>query len=105
MLLKRMFTDAFHNGDITENPCPIMHNGGKEPSEKMALTDDQTKILLDSIKETRAYLFCMIALYTGMRLESGYRRRVDLSHREHTRRKSEHCNPAHDRSCAYQYSE
>lgn len=69
MLLKRMFTDAFRNGDISENPCPIMHNGGKEPSEKMALTDEQTKTLLEAIKETRAHLFCMIALYTGMRLE------------------------------------
>lgn len=35
----------------------------------MALTDEQTKTLLEAIKETRAHLFCMIALYTGMRLE------------------------------------
>lgn len=69
MLLKRMFTDAFRNGDIAENPCPMMHNGGIDPSEKTALTDDQSQILLDAIKETRAHLFCMIALYTGMRLE------------------------------------
>ena len=47
----------------------MMHNGGIDPSEKTALTDDQSKILLDAIKETRAHLFCMIALYTGMRLE------------------------------------
>ena len=69
MLLKRMFTDAFRNGDIAENPCPMMHNGGIDPSEKTALTDDQSQILLDAIKETRAHLFCMIALFTGMRLE------------------------------------
>jgi len=69
MILKRMFTSAFENGDIPENPCPEMHNGGTEPVEKVALTKAQVDILLDAIKDTRAHLFCMIAVYTGMRLE------------------------------------
>ena len=72
MLLKRMFTDAFRNGDIAENPCPMMHNGGIDPSEKTALTDDQSKILLDAIKETRAHLFCMIALYTITKVRKAF---------------------------------
>lgn len=86
MILKRMFTDAFLNGDITENPCPMMHNGGNEPAEKAPLSDDQVNVLLDAVKETRAYLFCMIALYTGLRLEEILGLMWDCVHLENTPR-------------------
>ena len=69
MLLKRIFTTAFENGDIPNNPCPVMHNGGVPPQEKKALTADQVTVLLDAVRETRAYLFCMIGLYAGLRVE------------------------------------
>lgn len=69
MILKRVFTFAYDNGDISMNPCPVMHNGGKAPVQKTALTAKQKKILLDAVKGTRAYLFCMIGLYAGLRTE------------------------------------
>lgn len=69
MLLKQIFTYAYENADISENPCPLMHNGGIEPTEKEALTDQQVDTLLASVKGTSAYLFCMLAVYTGMRRE------------------------------------
>ncbi len=69
MLLKQIFTYAYENADIPENPCPIMHNGGVASEEKEALSDQQVNTLLDSVKGTSAYLFCMIAVYTGMRRE------------------------------------
>lgn len=46
-----------------------MHNGGKKAEEKTALTDKQVEVLLDALKETRTHLFCMIALYAGLRRE------------------------------------
>lgn len=46
-----------------------MHNGGVPPQEKKALTADQVTVLLDAVRETRAYLFCMIGLYAGLRVE------------------------------------
>lgn len=69
MLLKRIFTTAYEDGIIPTNPCPIMHNGGVAAKAKTALTDEQITILLDALKGTRAYLFCMIALYAGLRKE------------------------------------
>jgi len=69
MLLKRMFTAAFENGDIQTNPCPEMHNGGIAPSEKKALSDEQVETLLSAVKGNSSYVFCMIALYAGLRRE------------------------------------
>lgn len=69
MLLKRIFTSAFDNGLIEENPCPVMHNGGNEAPERSALNDDQVNILMNAIKDCPPYLFCMIGLYAGLRTE------------------------------------
>jgi len=69
MLLKRIFTSAFDNGLVEENPCPVMHNGGNEAPERTALNDVQTKTLMDAIKDCPPFLFCMIALYAGLRTE------------------------------------
>ena len=69
MLLKRILTTAYEDRIIPTNPCPQMHNGGKKAEEKTALTDKQVEVLLDALKETRTHLFCMIALYAGLRRE------------------------------------
>lgn len=68
MLLKQIFTSAYENGLIEKNPCPKMH-GGIEPKERTALTDEQISTLLDAIKGTDTYTFCMIGLYSGLRRE------------------------------------
>lgn len=69
MLAKQIFTNAFENGIISSNPCPKMHAGGRDPEERQALNDEQMKTLLDAVKGTRAYVFCMIGLYAGLRRE------------------------------------
>lgn len=68
-LLKRVFKDAQKNGLIMKNPCEDIQVGGKETEEKEAITDEQFQILIDAVRDTRAYLFCMIGYYTGMRRE------------------------------------
>lgn len=69
MLTKQIFTNAFENGVIAENPCPRMHAGGREPKERQALTDEQVETLINAVKGTRAYVFCMIGIYAGLRRE------------------------------------
>ncbi len=69
MLLKRIFTTAFEDGIITTNPCPKMHNGGVSPKERSALTEEQVEVLLEALEGTRTQLFCLIALYAGLRTE------------------------------------
>lgn len=69
MLLKQIFTSAYDNGLIPENPCRTMHKGGKPPVKREALTDEQVTTLLDAVRGTRAYVFCMIAVYSGLRRE------------------------------------
>lgn len=69
MIAKQVFTSAFDNGIIYSNPCPRMHAGGNEPKEREALTSKQVETLLEAVKGTRAYVFCMIGLYAGLRRE------------------------------------
>lgn len=84
MLLKRVFTFAYENGDIEFNPCPVMHNGGKQLKEKDALTPNQTKALIDAVRGTSAYLFVMICLYSGLRKEEVYGLKWECVHLEDT---------------------
>lgn len=84
MILKRIFTAAYENGDIPENPCPEMHNGGTPPPEKKALSDEQAAVLLEALKGTKAFLFCLIALDTGMRTEEILGLKWDCVHLEGT---------------------
>lgn len=55
MLLNQVFSSAVENGDILCNPCPKPSKGGNPPREKVALTDEQVKVLLDATKGTRAF--------------------------------------------------
>lgn len=86
MLLKQIFTAAAENGIIEKNPCPIMHNGGKEPKERQALTDAQVNILLDSVKDTNVYVFCMIGVFAGLRREEILGLKWDCVHLDKTPR-------------------
>ena len=46
-----------------------MPKGGIPPRERQALTQKQIAVLLDAVEGTKAYLFCMIGLYAGLRRE------------------------------------
>ena len=67
--LKRIFTAAERNGLIKRNPCADLKAGGRPAAEKVPLTKDQQKRLLDAVKDTKAYPFVMLCLYAGLRRE------------------------------------
>ena len=70
MLLKCVFYSAERSQLLDYNPCEgISAKGGKQAKKKEALTDEQTKVLLDAVKELPPYTFIMIALYSGLRRE------------------------------------
>ena len=70
MLLKCVFYSAERSQLLDYNPCGgISAKGGKQAKKKDALTDEQTKLLLDTVKELPPYTFIMIALYSGLRRE------------------------------------
>lgn len=66
--LRDVFNAAVDNNLIAKSPVPTkIKSKGVRAKEKTALTADQSKRLLDAVSSTRAYLFCLIALQTGMR--------------------------------------
>lgn len=66
--LRDVFNAAVDNNLIAKSPVPTkIKSKGVRTKEKAALTADQSKRLLDAVSSTRAYLFCLIALQTGMR--------------------------------------
>lgn len=69
MLVTQILSSACENGYISTNPCPTIPKGGIPPKERQALTKEQIATLLDTVKDTKAYLFCMIGLYAGLRRE------------------------------------
>lgn len=70
MLIKCIFYSAERSQLIEYNPCEGLNaKGGKERKKKDALTDQQTEVLLDTIKGLPPYLFSMIGLYSGLRRE------------------------------------
>ena len=70
MLYKQIFESALKSHIIDENPAAELNpKGGKPPKDIEALTDEQVKILLDSIREFPPYPFVMIGLYSGLRRE------------------------------------
>lgn len=67
-VLRSIFNTAVDNNLLTKSPVPVrLHSGGIATKEKAALTVEQSKQLLNAVFGTRAYLFCLIALQTGMR--------------------------------------
>lgn len=67
--LKQIFECAEENGLIFRSPCGKLKAGGEKSKEKTPLTPEQSKLLLEATKGTRAYLFIMLGLYAGLRRE------------------------------------
>lgn len=70
MLLRCIFISALESNIIDKDPTEkVPSKGGIEPKELEALTDEQVKTLLDSIKGLPPYVFVMLGLYAGLRRE------------------------------------
>lgn len=70
MLFKCIFYSAERSQLIDYNPSVgISAKGGKPTKKKEALTDEQVKLLLDTVRELPPYVFIMIDLYSGLRRE------------------------------------
>ena len=70
MLLKCVFYSAIESNVIKDNPAAcISPRGGKPSKERMALTDRQVTMLLDTVKDLPPYVFVMLGLYAGLRRE------------------------------------
>lgn len=68
-LLNQLFSDAKVNGLTMQNPCETIKYTGVPTDEKPALTHEEFSTLISAVEGTRAYLFCLIGYYTGMRRE------------------------------------
>ena len=67
-ILRGIFNAAVDNNLIAKSPVPLrLRSGGIATKEKAALTVEQSRQLLNAVFGTRAYLFCLIALQTGLR--------------------------------------
>ena len=67
-ILRGIFNAAVDNNLIAKSPVPLrLRSGGIATKEKAALTVEQSRQLLNAVFETWAYLFCLIALQTGLR--------------------------------------
>ena len=70
MLIKCVFYSAERNSIIAVNPsAQISAKGGTPIKEKDALTDEQTSVLLDTVRDLPPFLFVMLGLYAGLRRE------------------------------------
>lgn len=70
MLYKSIFDSAVESNVIEKSPCEkLSAKGGKPQKKREALTDSQTKRLLDAIKGLPPYVFVMLGLYAGLRRE------------------------------------
>lgn len=83
MLIKSVFYSAEENQLISYNPAATLNaKGGVPKKEKEALTDEQVKILLDTIQDLPPYVFTMIGLYAGLRREEILALQWDCVHLE-----------------------
>ena len=66
--LRSIFDAAVDNGLLLKSPVSKSDKAaGAETKDEEALTDGQAKALLEAVEGTRAHLFCLLALTTGMR--------------------------------------
>ena len=66
--LRAIFRSAEDNGLILKSPVRSdLKPGGQAARQEAALTNEQAAALLQAVAGTRAYLFCLLALTTGMR--------------------------------------
>ena len=67
-VLRGIFNAAVDNNLIAKSPVPAtLRIAGKATQEEIPLTAEQSQRLLDATRGPRAYLFCLLALQTGMR--------------------------------------
>ena len=67
-IVKNIFDSAVDNGMIPRSPVSRSDRATAENSpEEEPLTDEQSLALLNAVDGTRAYIFCLLALSTGMR--------------------------------------
>lgn len=67
-IVKAVLNTALDNDLILKTPVKSSHKpGGAKTAEKEPLSNAQASQLLETVKGTRAYLFCLLALSTGMR--------------------------------------
>ncbi len=68
-IVKAVFRTAEENGLIMKSPVrsDVRPTGAPVQEQEEALTDQQAVDLLLAVQGTRAYLFCLLALSTGMR--------------------------------------
>lgn len=71
ILCKSIFRAAKESHVIDEDPTIFLDakGGGVPQEERQALTDEQVKRLLDTIRDLPPYVFVMIGLYAGLRRE------------------------------------
>ena len=79
MLIKSVFYSAERSEVIDYNPAAKVSAKGGVPGKSLdALTDEQVKTLVDTVKGLPPYVFVMLGLYAGLRREvrrSSMRRR------------------------------
>lgn len=69
VLLRMIFSSAVEEGIMPRTPVTKnVLTGGVEKDERTALTPEQTEKLLSNLKRRKDYLFCVVALNTGMRI-------------------------------------
>ena len=66
---RQIFASAEENGLVLRNPCDKIKAGGIATKTRNILTDEQITELLEAVRDTRAYVFVALAVYTGMRRE------------------------------------
>ena len=68
MTTRAVFRSAVDNGVILKTPATsTIKSGGRKTTEKVPLTPEQSEDLLKAMWGKPEYLFCLIALSTGMR--------------------------------------
>lgn len=81
MLLKMIFSSAVASNIIDVSPCESLNpRGGKPAKEKEALTDEQLKTLVETVKDLPVYPFVMLGLYAGLRREEALALRWENVH-------------------------
>lgn len=66
--LRSIFKAAQENGLVVKSPVSSMLKpGGRKTAEKAALTPQESRLLVEKVKNPRANTFLLIALHTGMR--------------------------------------
>lgn len=67
--LSQMMESAMKNGLISKNPCNGIKAGGEHSKIKKPLSEDEQRVLIESVKGRRPELFVLLCLRAGLRRE------------------------------------